>query len=759
MPDDRDRPETSETEASSHASLPAGVPGRIGHYTLKGLIASGGMGSVYRAVQEQPRRAVAIKLMRRGVTSRSALRRFEYEAQVLARLRHPSIAQVYEAGTFQEGDETVPYFAMEYVPNAKSITQYADDKKLGLRDRLDLFAKVCDAIHHGHQKGIVHRDLKPSNILVDAHGQPKVIDFGVARATDSDMATTTLQTDVGQLVGTLQYMSPEQSEADPDDIDTRSDVYTLGVVLYRLLCGQVPYTVEGVSIVEAARVIREQTPTRPSASDRTMPTDVETIVLKALEKDRDRRYQSAYGLAQDLRRYLAGEAISARPPSLSYQLRVFARRNKAVLAATGAVFAVLLVASIVSTSLYLNAERARDRAEHEKQNALAAMGFLQDIVGSADPATVGLEIKIGDILDRYGAKIGEAFPGEPLIEAAVRTSISRSYTRLDLFEKHGTAVDYQEAATEHLHSALELRRKARGGDHPETLDTMIELAELHQGYGRPREAERLLQAVLEIRVRELGPDHPDTLGAKYAMADLLIDQGRMAEAEPLVRETCSACARVFGEQDPATLEARAQLADLLHARGDLAEAEQVQRGVFESSRRVLEEDDDLAAGFRTALATSLLAQGKVVEAERLYDDRVVPSRLEVDSWFQGDADWDPGRPTLVALWESWCPYSYRAMPRVQDAHRRFEAAGLQVVGVTQVTRTADEDSVREFIADRGLTFPIGKESGSVSDDFNRSGGVPFTFVVRDGKVVWDGHPAFLSDRMLAGLLGVPDPER
>ena len=212
-PADRD-PNDSERRTETGVEAPtANLPRNIGHFTIKERIASGGMGTVYKAVQEQPRRSVAIKVMKHGVTSRSALRRFEYEAQLLARLRHPYIAQVYEAGTHDDGSGPVPFFAMEYIPNAKPITKYAEDKKLGTRERLDLFARVCDAVHHGHQRGIIHRDLKPSNILVDSHGQPRIIDFGVARATDSDMARTTLQTDLGQLIGTLQYMSPEQCEA------------------------------------------------------------------------------------------------------------------------------------------------------------------------------------------------------------------------------------------------------------------------------------------------------------------------------------------------------------------------------------------------------------------------------------------------------------------------------------------------------------------------------------------------------------------
>jgi non-specific serine/threonine protein kinase/serine/threonine-protein kinase len=312
--------ETVRPEASAR------IPKRIGQYHIKRAIASGGMGTVYEAIQERPRRVVAIKVMRPGVASRSALRRFEYESQLLARLRHPGIAQVYEAGTHDDGSGAVPYFAMEYIPNAKPITDYSKEKQLSTRERLELSARVCEAVHHGHQKGIIHRDLKPSNILVDSDGHPKIIDFGVARSTDSDMAVTTLQTDVGQLIGTLQYMSPEQCEADPHDLDTRSDVYALGVVLYELLSGKLPYDVSRSRVYDGTRIIREQRPTRLSTLDATFRGDVETIVVKALEKDRSRRYQSAMALGEDITRFFvsspaATKALSRRsPPSLQCYL-------------------------------------------------------------------------------------------------------------------------------------------------------------------------------------------------------------------------------------------------------------------------------------------------------------------------------------------------------------------------------------------------------------------------------------------------------
>lgn len=324
---------------------------RISRYEIKCVIAAGGMGTVYEAKQDNPQRVVALKVMRAGVTSRYALRHFERESQILARLRHAHIAQVYEAGTFKEaaaGHATIPFFAMEFIPNALPIAVYAKKRGLSIRERLELFGQVCDAVHHGHQKGIIHRDLKPGNILVGEDGQVKVIDFGVARSTNSDVAATTMHTDAGQLVGTLQYMSPEQCEADPLELDTRSDVYSLGVVLYELLCGDLPYDVSRSSIHVAARAICEQAPLLPSAIDRHLRGDLEAIVLKALDKNRQRRYESAAALGDDIRRHLDREPVLARSPGMIARLLHAVTRHP-LLATLGLCLAIL-VGSIAMTA-------------------------------------------------------------------------------------------------------------------------------------------------------------------------------------------------------------------------------------------------------------------------------------------------------------------------------------------------------------------------------------------------------------------------
>jgi len=302
----------------------------VGPYRIKTFMARGGMGLVYEAVQQEPPRTVALKLMRRGVASRSAQRRFRREAQILARLHHPGIARVYESGMHDspDGGGGVPFFTMEYISQASTIVEYATANVLSSMQRLALFATACDAIQYGHSNGIIHCDLKPGNILVDSSGRPRIIDFGVARTTASDQDFTTQHTDVGDLIGTLQYMSPEQCDADSHDLDVRSDVYSLGVVLYELLTGQLPYTTSRSTVSHAVRTIKESVPRRLSKIDDRLGGDIETIVLTALEKDLTRRFQSVAELARDIRRYLNAEPIAAQPPSLTYRLAKLVSRRK-----------------------------------------------------------------------------------------------------------------------------------------------------------------------------------------------------------------------------------------------------------------------------------------------------------------------------------------------------------------------------------------------------------------------------------------------
>jgi WD40 repeat protein len=359
-----------ERSAPSPASAaPAGrppLPARIGHYVVRSLLGEGGMAVVYEAEQDSPRRTVALKVIRPGLLSPALLRRFAAEAQILGRLHHPGIAQIYEAGLAEDGQ---PFFALELIRGVP-LDEHVRRQNLTVPARVELLARVCDAVQHAHEQGIIHRDLKPGNILVDETGQPRVLDFGVARATGLDLQTSIDRTRTGQLIGTLNYMSPEQVAADSAGLDARSDVYTLGVILFELLAGRGPYVLDHLSLPEAAQMIREAEPARLGSIDVHFRGDLETITAKALEKDRARRYGSAAELAADLRRHLHQEPIRARPPSAMYQLGKFVRRHKALVGGTVGVVAALVVGLIGTLLFAVRAEHNAAVAQQEKHATL-----------------------------------------------------------------------------------------------------------------------------------------------------------------------------------------------------------------------------------------------------------------------------------------------------------------------------------------------------------------------------------------------------
>ncbi|MDP6692959.1 MAG: serine/threonine-protein kinase [Phycisphaerales bacterium] len=426
MPSD-DSGKGSMPEPSKVPSV--GMPSEIGRYKILGVIGSGGMGHVYEAMQEAPRRRVALKVIRSGAASEMALRRFQFETQILAKLHHPNIAQIYEAGTWESPEGDVPFFAMEYIPGRLGIIQYVQKRNLSTRDRLELFSKVCDAVHHGHQKGIIHRDLKPDNILIDSNGEPKIIDFGVARATDADLAVTTMQTTMGQLIGTLQYMSPEQCDADPDQIDTRSDVYALGVILFQLLSGKLPYDLRRQAIHEAIRVIKEQRPSSMATISGTLKGDVDTIAMKAMEKDRERRYQSAAELANDISHFLNSEPIEARPLSIVYQLRLFTKKYKRSCVAIIALVLTIIL-GIMGTSwgmIEANKQKAiaieqRDVAEKRADDILKmSQESVTTIYNGIKKVNAAIEVRL-EVLDsalQHFHKLASSTGETPEIRASI----------------------------------------------------------------------------------------------------------------------------------------------------------------------------------------------------------------------------------------------------------------------------------------------------------------------------------------------------
>ncbi len=606
------------------------IPGAIGPYRLVRVLGEGGMGTVFEAQQDSPRRSVALKVIRAGFLSGEHLRRFKQESQVLGRLQHPGIAQIYEAGmaTDQEG-RPVPFFAMEFIKGLP-LTDYAAARKLGTRDRLDLLAKVCDAVYHAHQKGVIHRDLKPGNIMVDESGQPKILDFGVARATDSDVQQATLRTDIGQLIGTIPYMSPEQVGGDPGEMDTRSDVYALGVIAYELLAGRMPYDLQKKMIHEAARVIREDEPTRLSSINRTLRGDVETIVSKALEKDKTRRYQSAESLASDIRRYLKDEPIAARPASTWYQFRKFAARHKGLVGGV-ALAVILLLAGIAGTGLALKRALTAESGltvqltETQKQKGLAEENaaketkarahaeaintFVTKALQSGDPMESGAqETTIAQAMDNAVKEIDAgAFKDEPETEADLRDTIATILLNNGKF-----------AEAEPLYTrALAIYEMAHGKDHPDVAACLNNLAALFVAQRKYAEAEPLYTRALAIWERAVGKDHPEVATTLNNLAALFVAQRKYVQAEPLYTRALAMWEKALDPDHPDVAASLNNLALLYAELGRFAEAEPHSKRALAIVEKALGKDHPYVAKCLESLAKLYRKTDRAKEAEPL----------------------------------------------------------------------------------------------------------------------------------------------
>ena len=605
-----DRTETIRggSDSSRDASLrEQQLPYSIGHYRVLGLIGRGGMGVVYEAEQERPRRIVALKVIRPGLTSPTLLRRFEQESEVLGRLQHPGIAQVFEAGTADAGDGPQPFFAMERVVG-RTLGVYADEERLTTRQRLELLAQICDAVHHAHRKGVVHRDLKPGNILVDETGQPKVLDFGVAHVTESDIQAT-MQTDVGQIVGTLRYMSPEQVSGDPSQLDTRSDVYTLGVILYEMLAARPPYLVQGKALPEALRVIREEEAPRLGVIDRAFRGDIETIAAQALEKDKLRRYASAEAMAEDIRRSLRDEPILAKPPSTVYQLQKLAKRHRALVSGVAAVFVVLLAGIVVSSWQAVRATRAEGLATRQAAKAEAVTAFLREMLGSADPSQAkGEDLRVRDALDAAAKKIEDgSLADQPEVEAAVHMTLGETYRTLGLYDE----------ADPHLRSAVETRRIVLGPKHTDLATSLTGLAILRRLQSDYAAAESLTREALAIQRESLGDSHADVAAGLVNVANLVRHRGDLASADSLLREALAIQRKVYGADHADVAGTLTSMAALAQERGDIEEAIALSRECLAMRRKVLGPDHPDLAQALNNLASQLQTQGDYVAAEAL----------------------------------------------------------------------------------------------------------------------------------------------
>jgi tetratricopeptide (TPR) repeat protein len=576
--------ETAPGGPTDGSSLDQVIAGR---YRLIGVLGEGGMGTVYRAEQTEPvRRPVALKLIRVGLDSRAVLARFDAERQALALMDHPNIARVYDGGTTAASQ---PFFAMELVSGVP-ITDYCDQKRRPLRARLELFVAVCQAVQHAHQKGIIHRDLKPSNVLVtdvDGRPTPKVIDFGVAKATEFSLTDLSLA-DTGAIVGTPTYMSPEQADPTSMDIDTRTDIYALGVILYELLVGSPPIDAKSFKkggILEMLRMVREVDPPSPStrlskADDlpgiaasrdlepaqlrRALRGDLDWIVMKALEKDRTRRYETANGFAADVMRHLASEPVLAAPPGRAYRMRKFAQKHRGAVIAAGLVVFTLL-AGIVGTTLGLIAADAR-RREAETNLAFATRGneILGSIFEGLDPnanyATVAeLSGALRDGLNKAVRQLDGAPIGDPLVVAAMQDKLGQSLFALG--EAPGAIVV--------LKKSLETRKLKLGPDHPDTLATMNNLGWAYTVAGELDLAIPLQEETLKLQKATLGPDHPDTLTTMNNLGAAYIYAEKLDLAIPLQEETLKLMKPKLGADHHDTIEAMGNLASAYTNAGKL----------------------------------------------------------------------------------------------------------------------------------------------------------------------------------------------
>ncbi len=621
-------PSDELTQAASPAtyagdSIPP-VPVIIGPYHLLQLIGEGGMGQVWLAEQQQPvHRRVALKLIKVGMDTREVVARFESERQALALMDHPAIAKVFDAGSTPEGR---PYFVMEYV-DGLPINQYCDRHRLTMRQRMELFIQVCEGVQHAHQKAIIHRDLKPSNILVtevDGRPAPRIIDFGVAKATSQPVDAATMFTQLGAPIGTIGYMSPEQASSGGEDIDTRSDVYSLGVVLYELLVGALPLDLKKLAVEEALRRLRDQDAPRPStrlrllAGDSTitaqnrsadLPTltrqlkgDPDAIALKAIEKDRQRRYASPSELAADIERYLHNEPVSAHAPSQVYRARKYIRRHRVGVGLASAVLLLLLGFAIAQTVELRTIRKERDRADR-------ITAFMTGMFKVSDPSAArGNDLRVREVLDKASTQIVNGLAKDPEDQAQLMQVMAEVYRNLGLYPQ----------AESLLRRTLAIENQASGGDKPNTLKSMNTLAGVLDDESRYADAEKVAREEVERRTRARGPEDRGTIDATRQLAYILVDEGRYAQAEPISRQVAAIAQRKFGPLDPTTISTERTLAVNLAYAGKWAEAEKAFREVLQAVTTTLGPDDLQTLRAEGNLGSILLQQHKYPEAEKLF---------------------------------------------------------------------------------------------------------------------------------------------
>ncbi|MCL4220866.1 MAG: serine/threonine-protein kinase [Phycisphaerales bacterium] len=659
---------------------PEAEPGDvIGAYRLVSVLGEGGFGRVFLAEQTEPvTRLVALKLLKAGMDSRKIVARFEAERQALAVMDHPGVARVFDGGQAPNGR---PYFVMEYV-RGEPITTYCQRKALSVRERLELFESVCLAVQHAHNKGIVHRDLKPSNVLVatvDDKPAPKVIDFGIAKALGDSSMPRAMVTMEGQMVGTPAYMSPEQVSGQAG-MDTRSDVYTLGVLLYELLTGTLPIEPERLnrlSPVAMLEAVRQHTPEKPStrvsragesgpfgerggAAPRHLAGrlrgDLDWIVMRALEKEPERRYQTAFALARDVRRHLEGEPVEAGPPSGWYRLRKFAERHRGELAAA-AVVLVALVGGLISSLVFATrSEHSRRLAEREGDMASETALFAESMLSGLDPAVArGADTTLlRRMLDDSIERLRSSPPAHAETEARLRRMIGTGLFKIAAFNE----------AFDQFHLALRLARSVLPQDDPFVLDTWSDLAKMYAETSRFDEARREMQGVLEAKRRALGEDDPSTLDAQFTLAFVDRLTGRLEEARAGFEDVIYRRTRVLGDQHKDTMSARNSLATVLGELGHTDQAIELYEQVIAFQRKELGEDHPHTLATMNNLADDLAETGRQAEALALLEEVLAIKRRVME----------PNHPSLLITVNNLAGY-YGTLGRLEEAERMYREAG------------------------------------------------------------------------------------
>ena len=639
--------EGNQTEPILRRERPGTV---IGRYKLLQEIGHGGFGTVFIAEQREPVvRKVALKIVKAGMDTREVLARFKAERQALALMDHPGVTKVFDAGATDSGR---PYFVMEHVAGIP-INEYCKAARLKIADRLALLREVCQVVQHAHQKGVIHRDLKPSNILVtvqDGRPMPKVIDFGIAKATFGRLTDRTLYTEIGQWMGTPEYMAPEQAGVGAADVDTRADVYSLGVILYELLTGTVPFdakTLRHAGYDAMAKIIRELEPPKPSTRlstlaeeaanrrkgtlpEETVPSldvdlralrrevrgDLDWIALKALEKDRTRRYPTASALADDLSRHLNHESVTAGPASAAYQFRKLVYRHRRLVAALGAIAFALSMGLTASLVLFFQAREASHKAVRTQR-------FLQDMFSIVDPYSREPKPKgyaVQELMSEAGRRATTELSNDPEVRAAIQHTIGTTYLGLGLYQE----------SERFLGEAVSTRRRILGESHPDTLDSLGRFAGLLAYQGRYEDAEAMLTPLVSALARTKGEEHRDTLMARIDLAWVVGWRSRYVEAAELHEKALADCRRLLGTNHETTLHAFSGYAWALNDLGRADRAEPYFYEAMEISRRILGDEHLQTLRARNNYARNLGLQGKFAKALPLFEENVELGRRLLD---------------------------------------------------------------------------------------------------------------------------------